>query len=183
MKVDWLNRFIELMWPYLDKVWSWSLDLEQIFCLLSPYYKFLWKFLFFSFQAICKTATTIAKPIIAEQIPKYKIDSVDFEALSLGSLPPTFQCSVDPNLVSLFTGTHTYSSFAYWWPTHFCFPLIPGMKIYVTDEKELILEPALRWAGNPNVLVAVKAFGLRATVQVFSSLFPLSLCSHHTGTC
>ncbi|KAL5557855.1 hypothetical protein UlMin_034066 [Ulmus minor] len=100
-RVDWLNRFIELMWPYLDK-------------------------------AICKTATTIAKPIIAEQIPKYKIDSVDFEALSLGSLPPTFQ----------------------------------GMKIYVTDEKELILEPALRWAGNPNVLVAVKAFGLRATVQV-----------------
>ncbi|KAL5557853.1 hypothetical protein UlMin_034064, partial [Ulmus minor] len=59
-RVDWLNRFIELMWPYLDK-------------------------------AICKTATTIAKPIIAEQIPKYKIDSVDFEALSLGSLPPTFQ--------------------------------------------------------------------------------------------
>lgn len=100
-RVDWLNKFIELMWPYLDK-------------------------------AICKTAKNIAKPIIAEQIPKYKIESVEFEALSLGSLPPTFQ----------------------------------GMKVYVTDEKELIMEPCLKWAGNPNVTIAVKAFGLKATAQV-----------------
>ncbi|XP_057973210.1 synaptotagmin-2 isoform X1 [Malania oleifera] len=100
-RVDWLNKFIEIMWPYLDK-------------------------------AICKTVKNIAKPIIAEQIPKYKIESVDFEALTLGSLPPTFQ----------------------------------GMKVYVTDEKELIMEPTLRWAGNPNVTIGVKAFGLKATVQV-----------------
>ncbi|TQE07571.1 hypothetical protein C1H46_006891 [Malus baccata] len=100
-RVDWLNKFIELMWPYLDK-------------------------------AICKTARTIAKPIIAEQIPKYKIDSVKFEALSLGTLPPTFQ----------------------------------GIKVYVTGEKELIMELQLKWAGNPNILVAAKAFGLKATVQV-----------------
>ncbi|CAM8972214.1 hypothetical protein QQ045_030505 [Rhodiola kirilowii] len=100
-RVDWLNKFIENMWPYLDK-------------------------------AICKTVKTIAKPIIAEQIPKYKIDSVEFEQLSLGTLPPTFQ----------------------------------GMKVYVTDEKELIMEPCFKWAGNPNILVAIKAFGLRATVQV-----------------
>lgn len=51
------------------------------------------------------------------------------------------------------------------------FPYIPGMKVYVTDEKELIMEPALRWAGNPNIIVAVKAFGLRATVQVFVLTF------------
>ncbi|KAI4316953.1 hypothetical protein L6164_024875 [Bauhinia variegata] len=100
-RLDWLNKFIENMWPYLDK-------------------------------AICTTARTIAKPIIAEQIPKYKIDSVEFEALTLGSLPPTFQ----------------------------------GMKVYSTDEKELIMEPSVKWAGNPNIIVAVKAFGLRATVQV-----------------
>ncbi|KAL5129287.1 Synaptotagmin-2 [Glycine soja] len=100
-RLDWLNKFIEYMWPYLDK-------------------------------AICKTAKSIAKPIIAEQIPKYKIDSVEFEELNLGSLPPTFQ----------------------------------GMKVYVTDEKELIMEPSVKWAGNPNIIVAVKAFGLRATVQV-----------------
>lgn len=100
-RVDWLNKFIECMWPYLDK-------------------------------AICKTAKNIAKPIIAEQIPKYKIESVEFDTLTLGSLPPTFQ----------------------------------GMKVYVTDEKELIMEPSFKWAGNPNVTVAVKAFGLKATVQV-----------------
>ncbi|GMY05451.1 synaptotagmin-1-like isoform X1 [Fagus crenata] len=100
-RIDWLNMFIQYMWPNLDK-------------------------------AICKTAKNIAKPIIAEQIPKYKIESVEFEALTLGSLPPTFQ----------------------------------GMKVYVTDEKELIMEPCIKWAGNPNVTVAVKAFGLKATVQV-----------------
>lgn len=100
-RMDWLNRFIAQMWPYLDK-------------------------------AICKTAKDIATPIIAEQIPKYKIDSVEFEKLTLGSLPPTFQ----------------------------------GMKVYLTDEKELIMEPSLKWAGNPNIMVAVKAFGLKATAQV-----------------
>ncbi|CAI8611546.1 unnamed protein product [Vicia faba] len=100
-RVDWLNKLIEYMWPYLDK-------------------------------AICNTAKNIAKPIIAEQIPKYKIDSVEFEVLTLGSLPPTFQ----------------------------------GMKVYLTDEKELIMEPSIKWAGNPNILIAVKAFGLKATIQV-----------------
>ncbi|KAJ8765097.1 hypothetical protein K2173_010580 [Erythroxylum novogranatense] len=100
-RVDWLNKFLQYMWPYLDK-------------------------------AICKTAKNIATPIIAEQIPKYKIDAVEFETLTLGSLPPTFQ----------------------------------GMKVYVTDEKELIMEPSVKWAGNPNITVAVKAFGLKATSQV-----------------
>lgn len=100
-RVDWLNKFIETMWPYLDK-------------------------------AICKTAKEIAKPIIAENTAKYKIDSVEFETLTLGVLPPTFQ----------------------------------GMKVYVTDEKELIMEPSLKWAGNPNVTVVVKAYGLKASVQV-----------------
>ncbi|TYG80832.1 hypothetical protein ES288_D02G247800v1 [Gossypium darwinii] len=100
-RVDWINKFLEYMWPYLDK-------------------------------AICMTAENIAKPIIEEQIPKYKIDAVKFEKLTLGSLPPTFQ----------------------------------GMKVYVTDEKELIMEPLIKWAGNPDVTIAVKAFGLKATVQV-----------------
>ncbi|KAL8104012.1 hypothetical protein AgCh_028295 [Apium graveolens] len=40
------------------------------------------------------------------------------------------------------------------------------MKVYSTEEKELIMEPTLKWAGNPNILVAAKAFGLKATVQV-----------------
>ncbi|CAK9312739.1 unnamed protein product [Citrullus colocynthis] len=100
-RVDWLNKFLEIMWPYLDK-------------------------------AVCKTVRNIAKPIIAEQIPKYKIDAVEFDTLTLGCLPPTFQ----------------------------------GMKVYMTDDKELIMEPCMKWAGNPNVTVSVKAFGLKATVQV-----------------
>ncbi|XP_038887568.1 synaptotagmin-2-like isoform X2 [Benincasa hispida] len=40
------------------------------------------------------------------------------------------------------------------------------MKVYSTDEKELIMEPSIKWAGNPNVLVAAKAFGLKAIVQI-----------------
>ncbi|KAJ8505208.1 hypothetical protein OPV22_006094 [Ensete ventricosum] len=100
-RIDWLNKFLEYMWPYLDK-------------------------------AICKTAKEIAKPIIAENTAKFKIDSVEFETLTLGTLPPTFQ----------------------------------GMKVYTTDEKELIMEPSLKWAGNPNVTVVVKAFGLKASAQV-----------------
>lgn len=100
-RIDWLNKFVENMWPYLDK-------------------------------AICKTAKEIAKPIIAENTAKYKIDSVEFETLTLGSLPPTFQ----------------------------------GMKVYTTDEQELIMEPSIKWAGNPNITIVVKAFGLKATAQV-----------------
>ncbi|KAJ6306307.1 hypothetical protein OIU78_021595 [Salix suchowensis] len=69
-RVDWLNKLIENMWPYLN-------------------------------TAICKTAKNIAKPIIAEQIPKYKIDSVEFETLTLGSLPPTFPGYEATSLISL----------------------------------------------------------------------------------
>jgi len=41
-----------------------------------------------------------------------------------------------------------------------------GMKVYDTKEKEVILEPSFKFAGNPNIIVAVKAFGMKATVQV-----------------
>ncbi|CAA6663224.1 unnamed protein product [Spirodela intermedia] len=99
--IDWLNKLLETMWPYLDK-------------------------------AISKTAKEIAKPIIAENTAKFKIDSVEFETLTLGTLPPTFH----------------------------------GMKVYTTDEKELIMEPSFKWAGNPNITVVVKAYGLKATVQL-----------------
>ncbi|KAK8622263.1 hypothetical protein V6N13_117186 [Hibiscus sabdariffa] len=83
-------------------------------------------------KAICATVKNIAQPIIDEQISQYKIDAVEFETFTLGSLPPTFQ----------------------------------GMKVYVTEEKELIMEPSIKWAANPNVTVSVKAYGIKATVQV-----------------
>ncbi|MCO5601508.1 hypothetical protein L7F22_055629 [Adiantum nelumboides] len=41
-----------------------------------------------------------------------------------------------------------------------------GIKAFDTQESEMIIEPALKWAGNPNILVAVKAFGLKATIQL-----------------
>lgn len=75
------------MWPYLNKVLINP-------CLIPLYFE-----TFYSLgsdvyaqcpQAICKQVKTIAEPIIAEQIPNYKIDSVQFEALSLGCLPPAF---------------------------------------------------------------------------------------------
>ncbi|XP_073106442.1 synaptotagmin-2 isoform X4 [Elaeis guineensis] len=40
------------------------------------------------------------------------------------------------------------------------------IKVHITAEKELIVEPSLKWAGNPNVTVLVKAFGLKASIQV-----------------
>ncbi|KAI3516955.1 hypothetical protein L1887_16138 [Cichorium endivia] len=100
-RVDWLNKFLELMWPYLDK-------------------------------AICKTIMATVEPMIKEQTPQYKIDEVEFDSLTLGHLPPTFQ----------------------------------GMKVYTTDEKEIIMEPSFKWAANPNIHVGIKAFGLRPTIQI-----------------
>ena len=40
-----------------------------------------------------KTVRAVVKPIIAEEIPKYKIKSVEFQELTLGSLSPTLQGS------------------------------------------------------------------------------------------
>ncbi|KAJ6298014.1 hypothetical protein OIU76_019189 [Salix suchowensis] len=42
-----------------------------------------------------------------------------------------------------------------------------GMKVYVIDEKEAIMEPILKWVGNPDITIAVKAFGPKATIRVF----------------
>ncbi|KAF5947382.1 hypothetical protein HYC85_013339 [Camellia sinensis] len=100
-RVDWLNKFLLDMWPYLDK-------------------------------AICGQIRTIAQPIFAEYVGKYQIESIEFENLSLGTLPPTFQ----------------------------------GLKIYETNEKELVMEPAIKWAANPNVIVVVKLLSVRITVQL-----------------
>ena len=51
------------------------------------------------------------------------------------------------------------------------------MKVYVTEEQELIMEPCLKWAANPNVTVAVKAYGLKATIQVQTVLSSARFCS------
>ncbi|KAA8539302.1 hypothetical protein F0562_025994 [Nyssa sinensis] len=100
-RVDWLNKFILHMWPYLDK-------------------------------AICGMIRSIAQPIFAEYVGKFQIESIDFENLNLGTLPP----------------------------------IIQGLKTYETNENELFMEPAIKWAGNPNIIVVLRMSSLRITVQL-----------------
>lgn len=108
-RVDWLNKYISDMWPYLDK-------------------------------AICQTIRSTVKPMFADYIGKYTIKDIEFEKLSLGTLPPTFH----------------------------------GMKVYETNENQLVLEPAIKWAGNPNVVLAVTLMSVKfrfqlVDLQVFAS--------------
>ncbi|KAG4913018.1 hypothetical protein JHK86_053451 [Glycine max] len=57
-RVDWLNKFLLDMWPFLD-------------------------------TAICKIIRSTTQPIFAEYIGKYQIKAIDFDELSLGTLPPS----------------------------------------------------------------------------------------------
>lgn len=44
---------------------------------------------------------------------------------------------------------------------------LAGVKAQETNEvNELILEPAIRWAGNPNIILVLKLLSLRITLQV-----------------
>ncbi|KAL5154925.1 Digalactosyldiacylglycerol synthase 2, chloroplastic [Glycine soja] len=58
IQVDWLNKFLLDMWPFLD-------------------------------TAICKIIRSTTQPIFAEYIGKYQIKAIDFDELSLGTLPPS----------------------------------------------------------------------------------------------
>ncbi|KAM7263420.1 hypothetical protein ACFE04_001103 [Oxalis oulophora] len=100
-RIDWVNKFLSYMWPYLDK-------------------------------AICGTIRSATKPIFAEYIGKYLISSIDFKTLSLGTLPPLFH----------------------------------GMKIHETNENELVFEPAVRWAGNPDITLVLKVLSLQISLQL-----------------
>ncbi|KAL5733508.1 hypothetical protein ACOSQ2_033200 [Xanthoceras sorbifolium] len=100
-RVDWLNKLVLYMWPYLDK-------------------------------AICREIRMQAEPIFAEYSEKYKIKAIEFENLSLGTLPPT----------------------------------INGIRVYETNEKELVMAPVIKWAGNPNVVMVLKWLPLRITLQL-----------------
>ncbi|KAL8130617.1 hypothetical protein V2J09_019772 [Rumex salicifolius] len=100
-RVDWLNKFVFDLWPYLDK-------------------------------AICATIRSTVKPMIEEYIGKYQIQDIYFEQLTLGSLPP----------------------------------VLHGMKVYETNENELVMEPAIKWAGNPNIVVVVKMLSVPIRIQL-----------------
>ncbi|KAF3796370.1 Synaptotagmin-3 [Nymphaea thermarum] len=84
-------------------------------------------------KAICNIIRSTVRPIFDEYVGKFHIESIKFDQLTLGTLPPT----------------------------------IHGIKVYDTNEKVLVFEPAIRWAGNPNITVALKASCLRVTAQIF----------------
>ncbi|VVA12227.1 PREDICTED: synaptotagmin-3 [Prunus dulcis] len=99
--VDWLNKFISDLWPYLDK-------------------------------EIGGMIRSVAQPIFSEYIGKFQIESIEFEKINLGTLPPIFY----------------------------------GLQVYETNEKELILEPSIKWAGNPNIILVVKVLSVPIAVQL-----------------
>ncbi|GJS94800.1 synaptotagmin-3 isoform X1 [Tanacetum coccineum] len=101
--VDWLNKFVLNMWPYLDK-------------------------------AICAAIRQTVEPMAVDYIGQghRPIEAITFEALSLGTLPPIFQ----------------------------------GIKVYETNENQLVMEPAFKWAGNPNIIINVKISSLRIKIQL-----------------
>lgn len=102
-QVDWLNKVISEMWPYLAKV---------IF-IINENISFAFKFLSLSstyVQAIPGMIRSTAEPIFADYIGKFQIDSIEFDNLSVGSIPPllygnstptTFWCCL---LISLLLG-------------------------------------------------------------------------------
>ncbi|XP_019154993.1 PREDICTED: synaptotagmin-3-like [Ipomoea nil] len=100
-RVEWLNLFIEHMWPYLDK-------------------------------AVCGIVRSTTQPIFAEYSGKYLIKSIEFEHLTLGTFTPK----------------------------------IHGIKSVKLIENQLIFELALRWAGNPNIVIALKLLCLKIPVQL-----------------
>ncbi|KAG8651180.1 hypothetical protein MANES_07G098800v8 [Manihot esculenta] len=83
-------------------------------------------------KAICAAIKSTTKSMFAEYIGKYKIEEIEFENLTLGTLPPT----------------------------------IHGVKVYETNEKDLVMEPAIRWAGNPNIILGLKIMSLQIKVQL-----------------
>lgn len=105
MQIDWLNKFIFDMWPFLDKVLStftWPIwyKFSALFtatslwcCTNSRNEAWLSKIMFFAFlaQAICNNIKRATRPIFDQYVGKYGIESIEYEQLTLGSLPPTFQ--------------------------------------------------------------------------------------------
>ncbi|XP_042471455.1 synaptotagmin-3-like [Zingiber officinale] len=92
-------------------------------------------------KAICNTIQSAVRPIFDQYTGKYWIKSIEFDHLTLGSLPPT----------------------------------IHGVKVYETQEKELVVQLAVRWAGNTNVALVIKLSFFKITIQLLDlqiSLMP-----------
>ena len=94
-----MNKFIFDMWPFLDKVLStfmWRILYKFSVCfsvrisngsMISQSNALL----FHRMQAICNNIKRVTRPIFDQYVGKYGIESIEFEELTLGALPPTFQ--------------------------------------------------------------------------------------------
>ena len=94
-----MNKFIFDMWPFLDKVLStfmWRISYKFSVCfsvrisngsMISQSNALL----FHRMQAICNNIKRVTRPIFDQYVGKYGIESIEFEELTLGALPPTFQ--------------------------------------------------------------------------------------------
>ncbi|XP_038884156.1 synaptotagmin-3-like isoform X2 [Benincasa hispida] len=83
-------------------------------------------------KAICCRIRGMAKPMFAVYIGKFQIQSIEFENLSLGTLPPKLY----------------------------------GIKVHETNENEIVMETAIRWAGNPNIVLMLRLFSLQIRIQL-----------------
>ncbi|XP_057805412.1 synaptotagmin-3-like [Salvia miltiorrhiza] len=83
-------------------------------------------------KAACGIIKSTAEAIFAEYIGKFQIKSINFERLTLGSLPPK----------------------------------IHGLKPQDSNENELVLDLALRWAGDADIVLAIKLSSLQLAIQV-----------------
>lgn len=96
---------------------------------LNSFLRYVWPYLD---QAVCNLIRSSAQPIFTEAVGRYQLKAVEFERLSLGTLPPA----------------------------------IHGVKVHETNENELVLEPVIRWAGNPNIILVLKLLFLRIRIQL-----------------
>ncbi|EFJ33895.1 hypothetical protein SELMODRAFT_83478, partial [Selaginella moellendorffii] len=95
-------------------LWVKNPDYDRVSCIL---FYFL-SLLALQMQAICKIIRDTAKPYIEEYGTKYRLQSCEFEVLTLGTLPLTFVNVCDDSLLG-------------------------RIKVYDTQEKEI--EPSLKW--------------------------------------
>ncbi|KAG9145376.1 hypothetical protein Leryth_008298 [Lithospermum erythrorhizon] len=129
-----------------------DLMLEIPFWVKKPEYErigWLNKFIFhmwpFLDKSICSMIRSTANQTFDEYVGKFMIQSIEFEKLSIGNLPPTLHGS----FIFVFLGRHNR-----------------GLKFCETDDNDLVMEPAICWAGNPDIVVGLTISSVKVKLQL-----------------